>query len=348
MPVYQNQNNQQSNNGSSSSSTMDQEIDEYQELYGNSAMQDMANEQAADRHPPTLSSPYAEVYEQHVLKSSTLDVGLTESQQRDMEVFIGNWEQNRSRYETVASQTNIPAPLIAAIHWREASGNFNTYMHQGDPLGKPAVNWPSNIPIFHRWEDAATHALNMKRSIQNQVELTEETTNIAAISTYSEVYNGLGYFYKDRNSPYVYSGTNQYSSGKYVSDGTYSPTTVDTQLGIIPLVGALDGFGPNRDLSPKAINDEFAWNRVINGQKMLRVGDNGLEVQALQQKLQQLGYAVTPDGSFGPQTTRAVSKFQEDFSEQGLSVDGIVGKKTANLIEQRARNTGSSSNPVIE
>lgn len=32
-------------------------------------------------------------------------------------------------------RTGVPARPIAALHWRESSGNFNTYLHQGAPLG---------------------------------------------------------------------------------------------------------------------------------------------------------------------------------------------------------------------
>ena len=87
----------------------------------------------------------------------------------------------------------------------------------------------------------------------------------------------------------------------------------------------------------------------MSGEKLLRQGDNGVEVQVLQQKLQSLGYSVTPDGNFGALTASAVEKFQEDFQDLGLTVDGIVGKGTALEIDKRLQNSNSSSGgPVIE
>jgi lysozyme family protein len=150
-----------------------------------------------------------------------------------------NFEQNRARYDAVAQKTNMPAELVAALHWRESSGNFNTYLHQGDPLGKPAVHVPRNIPVFHRWEDSAVHALGQKAGYQQALGLTRDSTDKGSMAAYAELYNGLGYHYRGRPSPYVYSGTDKYSSGKYVRDGVYDPNTVDRQLGVLALMQSL-------------------------------------------------------------------------------------------------------------
>ena len=52
------------------------------------------------------------------------------------------------------------------------------------------------------------------------------------------------------STPYVYAGTSAYSQGKYVADGYFSPTAVDQQVGVIPLLGAIDGAQGQTDLSP--------------------------------------------------------------------------------------------------
>jgi peptidoglycan hydrolase-like protein with peptidoglycan-binding domain len=63
--------------------------------------------------------------------------------------------------------------------------------------------------------------------------------------------------------------------------------------------------------------------------KLLKNGSRGDDVTALQQNLAKLGYDVTPDGIFGPNTDAAVRKLQSAF---GYTVDGIVGEGTASLI----------------
>ena len=58
----------------------------------------------------------------------------------------------------------------------------------------------------------------------------------------------------------------------------------------------------------------------------LHKGDQGESVEALQTKLQSLGYyTYSLDGLFGPITEDAVEEFQAD---QGLKVDGLAGPNT--------------------
>jgi len=61
------------------------------------------------------------------------------------------------------------------------------------------------------------------------------------------------------------------------------------------------------------------------GLPMLRQGNTGGTVRALQALLRGYGYALTVDGIFGPKTGNAVECFQEDNS---LDADGIVGPLT--------------------
>jgi len=62
--------------------------------------------------------------------------------------------------------------------------------------------------------------------------------------------------------------------------------------------------------------------------RTLKKGMQGEDVRILQSKLLYLGYDVGktgPDGKFGNHTLSAVMFFQKD---KGLTVDGLVGKKT--------------------
>lgn len=187
-----------------------------------------------------------DVYKKHKGQLADFDLKLTSGLKYGVDKFKELYEANRKRYEAVAAQTGIPATLIAAIHFRESSGNFNTYLHQGDPLGRPPVHWPTNIPTFHKWEDAAVHALKMKGSIKKDLGMTKDTSDLASMATFAEYYNGLGYHNRGRVSPYVYSGTNEYSKGKYVADGKFDPDYVDKQVGVIALVESVSGEGSGK------------------------------------------------------------------------------------------------------
>lgn len=75
------------------------------------------------------------------------------------------------------------------------------------------------------------------------------------------------------------------------------------------------------------------------GDRLLGRGIRGADVNDLQSKLAQLGYAVGPiDGKFGPKTETAVRNFQKDH---GLRVDGLAGAQT---IKEIKRLTGQSVN----
>ncbi|MCO4747239.1 MAG: peptidoglycan-binding protein [Proteobacteria bacterium] len=250
-----------------------------------------------------------------------LDLGMRE---KDLEIFVAHYAKHRARYEGVSAKTNIPAKLIAALHWRESTGNFNTYLHQGDPIGKPSRNVPRGV-LFYDWETAAIDALSAKSGIRDNVGMTAETTDTAAIASFSEAYNGLGYHNKGRPSPYVYAGTAEYQSGKYVRDGVYSSRAVDQQLGVLPMVGALGGL----ETPITEADRETEWAKVLAGSTLLRKGSRGLAVEALQERLGKAGFDTAIDGSFGPATRRMVMEWQRS---EGLVVDGVVGKNTSAVL----------------
>ena len=64
--------------------------------------------------------------------------------------------------------------------------------------------------------------------------------------------------------------------------------------------------------------------------KTMKVGDKGDNVTTMQRRLAELGYYTgSVDGVFGNQTRRSVERFQY---YQGLSVDGIAGKRTLTVL----------------
>lgn len=92
----------------------------------------------------------------------------------------------------------------------------------------------------------------------------------------------------------------------------------------------------------------FSWDGVQAepyfslGERLLRQGDEGVDVAILQRSLAQLGlYDENKiDGIFGPATDRGVRALQE---KKGLEVDGLVGPKTlAQLPEEKPALTSRS------
>lgn len=144
---------------------------------------------------------------------------------------------NKSKYQNIEKSTGVPWYVVGLIHYRESTLNFDTHLHNGDSLSGPTVNVPAGRPSTERrrftFEESAIDALN-----QNGVSKNNFST-IPSILQTLEGYNGLGYYKNGLQSPYIWSGTNQYVSGKYIRDRVYDPNAKDAQLGVAALLKAL-------------------------------------------------------------------------------------------------------------
>ncbi|PAY04796.1 hypothetical protein CK489_35560 [Bradyrhizobium sp. UFLA03-84] len=146
----------------------------------------------------------------------------------------------KARYQTVSFKTGVPWFFIAVAHEREASQNWNTQLGQGDPLGSVSVHVPKGRGPFKTWEDGAYDALVNCAPFAAR----NHDWSIGGTLTMLEQYNGLGYAARGRPSPYIWSGTDQYVSGKYVRDGVYDASVVDQQLGCAGLLAAMMQLDP--------------------------------------------------------------------------------------------------------
>jgi len=146
----------------------------------------------------------------------------------------------KARYQAVSVRTGVPWPFIAVAHERESSQNWSGSLAQGDPWNKISVHVPAGRGPFKSWEDAAVDALVncAPHAARNK------DWSIGGTLTMLEQYNGLGYASRGRPSPYIWSGTDQYVSGKYVRDGVYDPNVVDQQLGCAGLLMAMMALDP--------------------------------------------------------------------------------------------------------
>src|ERR1017187_2720298 len=138
---------------------------------------------------------------------------------------------NQGRYQSVAEPLGIPWYFVAVVHNMECGLNFNQHLHNGDPLTArtvhvPAGRPPNGSPPF-AWEQSAADAL----TIQGFANLTD--WSLPVILYRLEAYNGFGYrkLTPPINTPYLWSFSNQYTSGKYVADGKFDPNAVSTQCG---------------------------------------------------------------------------------------------------------------------
>jgi lysozyme family protein len=175
-----------------------------------------------------------------VLKQANADRWSRAHSTRDFALVAKRLAAAKSRYLAVAARTGVPWFVIAVIHERECSQSWTGSLAQGDPWDKVSVHVPAGRGPFHSWEDAATDALT------NCAPHAARWTDWSAGGTLTllEQYNGLGYASRGVPSPYVWAGTDQYRSGKYVRDGVYDSTAVDRQPGCASLLMAMMQIDP--------------------------------------------------------------------------------------------------------
>lgn len=158
---------------------------------------------------------------------------------------------NKARYKAVEKNTGVPWFVIAVIHERESGANFSRSLAQGDPWNERSKHIPKGRGPFNSWEEAAMDALiacppyaarNVDWSVGGTLALLER-------------YNGLGYANRGLPSPYIWSGTDQYTKGKYVRDGVFDPNAVDKQLGCAGLLIAMMALDPSIQLGTKRVGD---------------------------------------------------------------------------------------------
>lgn len=141
----------------------------------------------------------------------------------------------KPRYQAVEAKTGVPWWAIAVIHMRESSQNWAGSLAQGDAWNKVSTHIPKGRGPFNSWEEAAIDALV---ECGPYLARKRDWSTGAALANL-ELYNGAGYANKARPSPYLWAGTDQYQSGKYVADGKYDAGVVDVQPGCAGMLKAM-------------------------------------------------------------------------------------------------------------
>lgn len=156
-------------------------------------------------------------------------------------------QTNKARYEAVAAKTGCPWHFIAVTHNMESSLNFSKHLHNGNPLTGKTFWVPKGRPpgppkngSAYTWEESAEDILIHKKLSQ------VKDWSIPGMLYQLELYNGWGYRNKasDILTPYLWSGTNHYTKGKFVSDGILDRNAVSAQCGCVPLLKILTNGSP--------------------------------------------------------------------------------------------------------
>ena len=167
----------------------------------------------------------------------------------------------KPRYKAVEAKTGVPWWAIAVIHVRESSQNWNRSLAQGDPWNQVSTHVPRGRGPFDSWEDAAIDALvNCGPYLARK----KDWSAGAALANL-ELYNGAGYAARGKPSPYVWAGTDQYSGGKFVADGVYDPSHVDSQPGCAGMLKAMMALDSSIKLVAPTSTAKRAGGAVVAG-----------------------------------------------------------------------------------
>lgn len=165
--------------------------------------------------------------------------------------------ENKSRFQAVerrvcALNLNMRWWFVAVVaereyggppHWDRqlAQGDLLNEVSYNDPAGRgPFLGHPSDTPDNDAWVRGALDALiDCPPHAAHWPDWTP-----GGILTLLEEYNGLGYAARGVPSAYVWSGSNQYVSGKFVADHVYRAGVIDVQEGCAPLIEAMRAKDP--------------------------------------------------------------------------------------------------------
>ena len=210
---------------------------------------------------------------------------------------------NKPRYESVSVKLGIPWYFVGVIHNMEASLNFTTHLHNGDPLNARTKHVPAGRPKEGNppftWEQSAEDSLRLMKLDK------WSDWSLPALLYKIEEYNGFGYRSKHPSvlTPYLWSFSNHYSKGKYIADGTWSDTAVSNQCGAAVILRRLAEKG---NIVLGQVNPTVSLPDVQNG-IILKYSNTKIpyaeELQAFLNKFP--GIFVKVDGCPGEKTSNA-------------------------------------------
>lgn len=179
--------------------------------------------------------------------------GATISPKRRMalDVAVAMYQRNQYRYEAIADMKpgTVPPQVLFCLHLRESDCNFKCSPAQGDPLTRrsthvPRGRIPDKEPPYSFQESAADSYFNVDRLDLKNWKTVKGTLDACT------GFNGWGPEYKGVPSSYVWGATSVQRPGKYVRDGVWSSTAVDSQLGVAALLKAMQERGVKLPFAP--------------------------------------------------------------------------------------------------
>lgn len=161
---------------------------------------------------------------------------INQNKQSDIDKHVQIITRHKDQYKAAEKITNVPWWFIGIIHGLECGYRFDCHLANGDPLGRPTRHVPRGL-LAHNWLESVVQAFK-------QVGLLDQKDWLLPHCLFFwEKYNGFGYRAKKVPTPYLWSYTNLYKSGKFIKDGKFSSKAVSGQAGAVAVFLGLVNSG---------------------------------------------------------------------------------------------------------
>jgi lysozyme family protein len=159
-----------------------------------------------------------------------------------LKINLAKLISNAPRYKEVEARSHVPWYVVGVMHIMECDGRFDCHLHNGDPLAHKTVHVPAGRPNLDKWtwEDSAVDALEWEKKVSWDARgLDPDDWSLPAILYRLEAWNGFGARKRGVPTPFLWSGTTYYKTGKYGADGIWDSALRSQQVGAAPIIRAL-------------------------------------------------------------------------------------------------------------
>lgn len=171
---------------------------------------------------PSMAQQYQSLFDSMVINPDAVD---------NVIAITKRIQSNQAAYLNISNNFgSMPYYFVGIIHCMECNFLFRKHIANGDPLNARTTHVPAGLPTEGNPPFDFTEAAISEFHYFGFDKWTD--WSIPAMLYLNERWNGMAYRSKGINSPYLWSGSNNYSKGKFVSDGVFDPNAVSQQIGV--------------------------------------------------------------------------------------------------------------------